>query len=409
MRRFTTNPWWTFTWIEPFDRAQGKPFESLRAVRKWKGAAFTLIELLVVVAIIAILAAMLLPALSSAREKARRSSCMSNLKQVALGLESYLGDSAQYYPSWCGYGYPGHPASTADWAYTGGTYTDSRLGQTVWSAKGPDSYVYKPVGYYRMIAVGVKGDGWSPPAPAENWDAGQLNGAPWGLGYLAVNGYTADTRLFYCPSGEGMAATGAYGRYSGSRAQLRYMGGSSGHTLLHGNWNSDTAQGVNYGYGYPGRAVTSHYHYRNSRVVVDLTTPTKQRIVGTRPVAYADPGCAFFKTSRLLAGRAVVADTFDNALSGSKATWPGRGLEAHKEGYHVLYGDSHVAWYGDPQQRIVWWPDISQATGVLSLGQSAYQYRAASSYNYPRASAVPVWHLLDMAGGVDVGVALPWE
>ena len=79
-----------------------------------KHSAFTLIELLVVIAIIAILAAILFPVFAQAREKARAITCLSNMKEIGLGITMYVQDYDEVLPVTAGYDTSWNDASTWD-------------------------------------------------------------------------------------------------------------------------------------------------------------------------------------------------------------------------------------------------------------------------------------------------------
>lgn len=91
-----------------------------RTHSKRQGKGFTLIELLVVIAIIAILAAILFPVFARARENARRTSCLSNLKQIGLGFMMYTQDYDEKYPQSFAYN-PQVPAN-GSWGGSPGAY-----------------------------------------------------------------------------------------------------------------------------------------------------------------------------------------------------------------------------------------------------------------------------------------------
>ncbi len=383
---------------------------------KGRARAFTLVEMLIVIAIIGLLAALLLPALASAREKGRRTACLNNLTQINMSLTIYCNSSGDYLPSWGGYGLTTctvrqGPGNAALLTYAG--------------HHAPSRHMVYAYGFEYPVTPSWGGGMISELAP------GQANFTPIGLGILISRGVLSDLRSLYCPSG-GNATTYYGGQpYDIQPSAFKKLGttetGSAQLIAGDGRGLTQTPAGANT----VVNGLISSYSYRctpyysllkpsNAAAYPFSPAPDWDRAPGnqanwpveanmsncdaggnwqaewdlkfTKPLVKAQFMTPVFKTSRVLHDRAILSDSFDYGPPDSTPFKSGGLVNyCHRDGYNVEYGDGHGRWFGDPGQKIGYWNDWADS-----------EHPDTDNLTISSASSQLVWNQFDQATGIDV-------
>ena len=330
---------------------------ALRA-RMVRPAGMTLVEMLVVIAIIGILAALLLPALVTSREHARRARCIANLDQIGKGIHIFLNNHKERMPGWPGSGHEDYTYRTP--IAPGEAYHD-------FSANDQIACRYMAIGTNTGVAPG-------------GMRRGHCNFMPLGLGLLLSEDAFQDGEGFMCPSMGGRFQTWYNGNAYEYRSDLWRILGDHQYGVVKGPGaglttgpNNTVAILVSYSYRNQAFRAADGQGYRRGRSVA--SAPYDIQATGSREwlfthakpnqrVNYMEP---IFRTGRQLGNRAIVSDAFDYAADdpADDPAWAGGsggvGKFAHKTVYHVLYGDGHVAAFQDDEERIMHWSDWDAA------------------------------------------------
>ena len=182
-------------------------FQWLKKQPKNKVGSFTLIELLVVIAIIAILAGMLLPALNKARESAKATQCLSNMKQIGTAMNMYFSDNDDWMLRNCGQFVPGTGSSyKQSWAYLLFQYLGSK------AEADPNNSYYLKTGHKKPKMFSC---------PSDNCQRGLTHHLGYGINsWIAGDNASLNIKKLSMPSRRLLAACNAWGKNKCSDSDL---------------------------------------------------------------------------------------------------------------------------------------------------------------------------------------------
>jgi prepilin-type N-terminal cleavage/methylation domain-containing protein len=293
---------------------------AIRPGRNGCHSAFTLIELLVVIAIIAILAALLLPALSAAKEKAWRTACSSSLKQIGTGMNIYAGENDDYVPQ-------------RSWPWN----------QNPWQT-------------YEICRVGGNGK--------------TITRGPYNLGLLFFTKAVPDPKTFYCPS---------LNNRSDNNMTYEYTSTQGWPSTPIGQGDDNVRSGYNY---YPQDKQTEKVNTSLGTYTLPYINMNGVNITFTSPDGTVNTVKEYtpaLKMTQIDLNKSVCIDT----LSGSNGVPSGLShrVAGAPAGVDVLFGDAHVNWvsvkanmgYGQSFSPALWKNSPGNTTEAFRIIVSGFQ------------------------------------